>query len=133
MAGAQGWFINMRREKFADPRVRLALVHAFDFEWTNKNIMFDSYRRTHSFFENSPLKADGTPGPEELALLEPLRDKVPEEVFGEVFVPPVSDGSGRDRAMFQKASELFAAAGFERRPDGALYPRRRALHHRVPR
>jgi microcin C transport system substrate-binding protein len=121
-AGAQGWFINMRREKFADPRVRLALVHAFDFEWTNKNIMFDSYQRTHSFFENSPLKAEGAPGPEELALLEPLRDKVAAEVFGEVFVPPVSDGSGRDRRMLQKASELLAAAGCERKADGLYAP-----------
>jgi microcin C transport system substrate-binding protein len=121
-AGAQGWFINMRRDKFTDPRVRLALVYAFDFEWTNKNIMFGSYERTHSFFENSPLKADGTPGPEELALLEPLRDQLPEEVFGEVFVPPVSDGSGRDRAMLQKASELLAAAGCERAAGGLLAP-----------
>ena len=46
-AGAQGWFFNMRRPKFADPRVREALTYAFDFEWTNKNIMFDSYERTH--------------------------------------------------------------------------------------
>ena len=77
--------------------------------------MFDSYERTHSFFENSPLKAEGTPGPEELALLEPLRDKVPEEVFGEAFVPPVSDGSGRDRAMLQKASELLDGGGLQAR------------------
>lgn len=121
-SGAQGWFINMRREKFSDPRVRLALVYAFDFEWTNTNIMFDSYQRTHSFFENSPLKAEGAPGPDELALLEPLRDQLPEEVFGEVFVPPVSDGSGRDRVMLQKASELFKAAGCERRSGRLLTP-----------
>ncbi len=36
-SGGQGWFINMRRPKFADSRVRLALTYAFDFEWTNKN------------------------------------------------------------------------------------------------
>lgn len=119
-AGAQGWFINMRRPKFADPRVRLALVNAFDFEWTNQSIMYGSYQRTHSFFENSPLKAEGTPGPDELALLEPLRDQLPEEVFGEVFVPPVSDGSGRDRAMLRTASELLAAAGCERNSGGRL-------------
>ena len=77
-AGAQGWFINMRRPKFADPRVRLALTYAFDFEWINKNIMFGSYQRTASFFENSPLKAEGEPSADELALLEPLRGKVPD-------------------------------------------------------
>jgi microcin C transport system substrate-binding protein len=121
-AGAQGFFINMRRPKFADPRVRQALTYAFDFEWTNKNIMFDSFQRTASFFENSPLKAEGKPSGEELALLEPLRDKLPEEVFGEALVPPVSDGSGRDRAMLQKANELLMAAGCKRSESGLLAP-----------
>ncbi len=113
-AGAQGWFINMRRAKFSDPRVRLALNYAFDFEWINKNIMFNSYQRTISFFQNSPLMAEGTPKPDELKLLEPLRDKLPEEVFGEVFVPPVSDGSGQNRDNLRKALELLVAAGCKR-------------------
>jgi len=127
MAGAQGWFINMRRPKFADPRVRLALIYAFDFEWVNKNIMFGSYDRTYSFFQNSPLMAEGSPKPEELALLEPLRGKVPDEVFGEVFVPPVSDASGHDRNMQLKANELLLAAGCKRiggaltTPDGSPF------------
>ena len=121
-AGAQGWFINMRRPKFGDPRVRLALTYAFDFEWTNKNLMFGSYQRTASFYENSPLKAEGKPSADELALLEPLRGKVPDEVFGEAFVPPVSDGSGRDRAMFQKANELLMAAGCKREGGELLSP-----------
>jgi microcin C transport system substrate-binding protein len=41
-SGGQGWFINTRREQFKDRRVREALIHAFDFEWTNKNIMYGS-------------------------------------------------------------------------------------------
>lgn len=121
-SGAQGWFINMREPKFADPRVRLALTYAFDFEWMNNNIMFGSYDRTYSFFQNSPLMAEGAPGAVELALLEPLRGQVPDEVFGEVFVPPVSDGSGHDRAMLQKASELLTAAGCTRSGSGLLAP-----------
>lgn len=121
-AGAQGWFLNMRRPKFSDPRVRLALCYAFDFEWTNTNIMFGSYRRTSSFFENSPLKAEGKPSPKELALLEPLKDELPPEVFGEVFVPPVSDGSGRDRSMFQTAWALLKEAGCERTTNGLMTP-----------
>ena len=52
---------------------------------------------------------------------------MPDEVFGEVFVPPVSDGSGRDRRMLQKASELFAEAGFERRGDGLYTPQGEAF------
>jgi len=110
-SGAQGWFINTRREKFADPRLREALIYAFDFEWTNKNIMYGSYKRTVSMFQNSDMMAQGMPGPEELALLERFRGQVPDEVFGEPFMPPMSDGSGQDRAMLRKAAVLLQQAG----------------------
>src|SRR5262245_21002354 len=110
-SGAQGWFINTRREKFKDPRLREALINAFDFEWTNKTIMYGSYERTHSVFQNSDMMAEGKPSREELALLEPYRGKVPDEVFGEPFVPPVSDGSGQDRSLLRKASQLLQEAG----------------------
>jgi len=111
-SGAQGWFFNTRREKFKDKRLREAFGYAFDFEWTNKTVMYGAYQRTHSIFQNSPLMAVGKPAPEELALLEPFRGKVDEEVFGEPFVPPVSDGSGQDRALLRKASALLQEAGF---------------------
>jgi microcin C transport system substrate-binding protein len=110
-SGAQGWFINTRREQFKDSRVREALTQAFDFEWTNKTIMYGAYERTYSPFQNSDLMAVGPPPPEELALLEPFRGKVPDEVFGEPYVPPVSDGSGQDRALLRKASQLLLDAG----------------------
>ncbi len=111
-SGAQGWFINTRREKFQDPRLREALIDAFDFEWTNKALMYGSYKRTHSVFQNSDLMAAGKPDAAELALLEPYRGKVPDEVFGEPFLPPVSDGSGNDRSLLRKASQLLLDAGF---------------------
>jgi microcin C transport system substrate-binding protein len=111
-SGAQGWFINTRREKFKDPRMREALICAFDFEWTNKTIMYGSYDRVHSVYQNSPMMAVGKPSPEELALLEPFRGKVPDEVFGDPFIPPVSDGSGQDRALLRKAGALLQQAGF---------------------
>jgi microcin C transport system substrate-binding protein len=111
-SGAQGWFFNTRREKLKDKRLREAFIYAFDFEWTNKTLMYDSYKRTHSVFQNSDMVAVGKPSPEELALLEPFRGKVPDEVFGEPFVPPVSDGSGQDRAMLRHASTLLQEAGF---------------------
>ena len=75
-SGAQGWFINTRRPQFKDPRLREALIYAFDFEWTNKTIMYDSYKRTQSVFQNSDMMAVGPPSAEEFALLEPFRDKV---------------------------------------------------------
>jgi len=111
-SGAQGWFINTRRKKFQDKRLREALCDAFDFEWTNKNIMYGSYERTHSVFQNSDMMAKGKPSPEELKLLEPFRGKVDEEVFGEAYVPPVSDGSGQDRRLLRRASQLLQEAGF---------------------
>jgi microcin C transport system substrate-binding protein len=110
-SGAQGWFINTRREKFRDPRVREALTQAFDFEWTNKTIMYGAYARTHSPFQNSDMMAKGPPSPEELKLLEPFRGQVPDEVFGPPFLPPVSDGSGQDRTLLRKASQLLQDAG----------------------
>jgi microcin C transport system substrate-binding protein len=110
-SGAQGWFFNTRRDKFKDRRVREAFIYAFDFEWTNKTIMYGSYERTHSVFQNSNMMAMGKPDADELALLEPFRDQVAEEVFGEPFVPPVSDGSGQDRALLRKASALLQQAG----------------------
>jgi microcin C transport system substrate-binding protein len=111
-SGAQGWFFNTRREKLQDKRVREAFVYAFDFEWTNKSIMYGSYERTHSVFQNSDMMAVGKPTPDEISLLEPFRNKLSDEVFGEPFVPPVSDGSGQDRALLRKANALLQEAGF---------------------
>jgi microcin C transport system substrate-binding protein len=126
-SGAQGWFMNTRRVQFQDRRVREALIDAFDFEWTNRTLMYGAYLRTQSVFQNSPLMANGKPGPDELALLEPYRGKVADEVFGEPYVPPVTDGSGQDRRWLRKASQLLREAGCavkdgkRLRPDGQLF------------
>jgi microcin C transport system substrate-binding protein len=121
-SGAQGWFINTRREKFKDSRVREALIQAFDFEWTNKTIMYGAYARTHSPFQNSDMMVNGPPSPEELKLLEPFRGQVPDEVFGTPFVPPVSDGSGQDRTLLRKASQLLQEAGLPIKDGKRLLP-----------
>jgi microcin C transport system substrate-binding protein len=110
-SGAQGWFINTRRPKFADARLREALNNAFDFEWTNKTIMYGCYDRTVSMFQNSDMMATGKPGAAELALLEGFRGRVPDEVFGDPYLPPVTDGSGDDRALLRKAAQLLQDAG----------------------
>jgi microcin C transport system substrate-binding protein len=111
-SGAQGFFINTRREPFKDKRVREALDLAFDFEWSNKNLFFNIYTRTTSFFENSDMKASGPPSAEELKLLEPYRDRLAPEVFGEPYSPPVTDGTGRNRDNLRRAKELLTAAGY---------------------
>lgn len=110
-SGAQGWFINTRRDKFKDRRVREALIDAFDFEYTNKNIMYDAYLRTHSVFQNSPMMAQGKPDEAELKLLEPFRGQVPDEVFSVPYVPPVTDASGQDRRVLRVAAAMLSESG----------------------
>jgi microcin C transport system substrate-binding protein len=122
-SGAQGWFFNTRRDVLKDKRLREAFIYAFDFEWTNKSIMYGSYERTHSVFQNSTMMAIGKPAADELALLEPFRGRVPDEVFGEPFVPPVSDGSGQDRTQLRKASALLQEAGFAVKDGKRVTPR----------
>ena len=80
-SGAQGWFINTRRA-IQGPSCTRGADLAFDFEWTNKTIMYGAYARTLSPFQNSDMVAGGPPPPEELTLLEPFRGQVPDEVFG---------------------------------------------------
>ncbi|HVI29649.1 extracellular solute-binding protein [Hansschlegelia sp.] len=112
-SGGQGWFFNLRRKKFQDPRVREALNLAFDFEWMNKNLMYGAYKRTSSVFQGAPeMMAAGKPEGAELALLEPFRGKVSDEVFGEPYLPPVSDGSGQDRNLLRQALKLLRDAGY---------------------
>ena len=113
--GAQGYRFNLRRPKFADPRVREAFGYLFDFEWIRKNILYGQYTRTASNFPNSDYGARGLPTPAELKLLEPHRAKLPERLFAQPFEPPATDGSGNNRANVRKAYELFKAAGWETR------------------
>ncbi|RJT38703.1 ABC transporter substrate-binding protein [Mesorhizobium waimense] len=116
----QATAVNQRREQFRDPRVRQAIALCFDFEWTRRNFFYGSYERSQSCFEKSDYRAEGMPSPQELALLEPLRDKLPPEIFGEAVTQPASDGSGRDRKMLGKAAKLLAEAGWKRSGDFAV-------------
>ena len=112
-SGTQAFFLNTRLAKFSDRRVRLALDHAFDFEWTNENLFFGLYDRTTSMFENSDLRARGPTSEDERALLEPYRELLPAEVFGDAYVPPVTDGSGNIRAHLMRARELLEQADWK--------------------
>lgn len=108
----QAMAVNQRRERFRDVRVRRAIALCFDFDWTNRSLFYGLYERSQSCFERSEFKASGAPGPDELAVLEPLRDKLPAEVFGEVYTIPPSDGSGRDRKLLSQARKLMTDAGW---------------------
>ena len=109
----QGFVFNTRRAPFDNPRVREALAYAFDFEWTNKNLFYGQYIRTTSYFSNSELASRGMPSPEELALLEPHRDKLPPRLFTEAYVPPSAAGKGGLRGNLRKALRILKGAGFE--------------------
>ena len=111
--GMQAFAFNLRRSLFKDSKVREAIGYAFDFEWSNKNLFYGQYKRTDSYFENSELASSGLPSPEELAILEPFRKDLPDEVFTKEFKPPVTDGSGNIRKQLLTASKLLKSAGWE--------------------
>jgi microcin C transport system substrate-binding protein len=109
----QGFVFNLRREIFRNRGLREALNYAFDFEWTRKNLFYDNYTRTESYFPNSPLGARAPISEAERALLEPFRDRLPREVFEKVYEAPRTDGSGNIRDNLRKAVEILKASGYE--------------------
>ncbi|WP_233416717.1 extracellular solute-binding protein [Halovulum marinum] len=112
-SGTQGFWINMRRDKFQDPRVREAIGLMFNFEWSNQTLFYGIYQRTDSFWENSPMQAEGLPEGAELELLQEFHDELPESIFSEpVYTPPVNQPSRTDRAAVRKASRLLDEAGW---------------------
>jgi microcin C transport system substrate-binding protein len=114
----QGFLINTRREKFKDARVREALGLAFDFEWMNRQLMYNSYTRVRGFFNGSDFEAEGLPGPDELKVLEPLRTRLSEKIFNqEVPLPPSSNPPNSLRKNLVRARDLLAEAGWTYRDD----------------
>jgi microcin C transport system substrate-binding protein len=109
----QGFVLNLRREKFADARVRSALNYVFDFEEMNKQLFFGQYQRINSYFEGTELACSGLPEGKELEILEPLRDKVPPEVFTKPFKNPVNGTPENVRANLREAIRLMKEAGYE--------------------
>ncbi len=110
--GIQAFMLNSRRAPFDDQRVRKALNLLYDFEATKRTILYNQYERINSYFPNSEYGANGTPTPEEIAVLEPYRDQLPPEVFTDAYISPVTDGSGRNRAQVREAIKLFKEAGW---------------------
>jgi len=117
----RAFMLNTRRFPFDDRRVREAVGLAFDFDWINRSLFSSAYRRVDSYFPNSELAARGEPPAAELALLEPFRGQVPDDVFSDVYVPPATDGSGPAglRPKLRRAMDVLAAAGWVVR-DGRL-------------
>lgn len=119
IATGQSFVMNLRREKFQDIRVREALGYLFNFEWSNESLFYGQYARVNSFWDNSDLAAIGVPSPDELALLEPLADKLPAGVLtDEAILAPVSGNRPTDRQNLRKANALLEAAGWIVGDDG---------------
>jgi microcin C transport system substrate-binding protein len=110
--GIQGFAMNTRRPVFANPLVRQAMDEVFDFEWENKNLFYGAYKRTNSYFANSPLASSGIPQGDELKLLEPYRKDLPPALFTEPFKLPVTDASGSNRDQMRRALDLLKQAGW---------------------
>jgi microcin C transport system substrate-binding protein len=116
--GMQAYVLNTRRPAFQDIRVRRALNFAFDFEWSNANLFYGQYTRCRSYFNNSEMEAKGLPSPAELALLTPLKDQIPPEVFTTEFTNPVNANGTDRRKNLREASRLLADAGWTVMQDG---------------
>lgn len=109
----QAWVFNLRREKFQDPRVRQAIGLMFNFQWINEKMFYGLYSRPDSFWQNQPLAAEGMPSDAELALLEPLKDDLPESVFTQdAYVWPAGSTQPRDRSAMRQAGALLDEAGW---------------------
>ncbi len=112
-SGFQSYVLNTRQEKLKDPRVRQALGLAMDYEWMNRQMFYGAYQRVNGLFGNTDCEATGTPGAQELALLEPWRGKVPDNVFGSMTTAPRTDGDSSLRANLRKALQLLNEAGWD--------------------
>lgn len=110
--GMQCFILNLRKNKFKNPKVREALEFAFDYEWTNKTLFYDSYTRTRSYFSNSIYEADKLPSDAELKILNKYKGKIPDSVFTEEYNPPKTDGSGNNRKNLRKSVMLLKEAGW---------------------
>jgi microcin C transport system substrate-binding protein len=119
-SGFQSYVLNSRRPQLQDARVREALGLALDFEWMSRQLFYNGYPRVKDLFGNTDCEASGLPSPEETALLEPWRGKIPDASFGPMAVPPTTEGPGHSlRENLRQAQALLKAAGWTYR-DGAL-------------
>jgi microcin C transport system substrate-binding protein len=109
----QAFAFNIRRAKFADPRVRRAFNYAFDFEEMNKQIFYAQYTRIASYFQGTDLAATGLPAGRELEILETVRDKVPAELFTAPYANPVAGNPDAVRNNLREGLRLLKAAGYE--------------------
>jgi microcin C transport system substrate-binding protein len=111
--GFQSYVLNTRRDLFKDVRVRQALGLAMDYEWMNRQLFYGAYQRVNGLFGNTDCAASGLPNTQELALLEPWRSELSNDVFGPMTVPPSTDAPSSLRANLRQAQALLKSAGWD--------------------
>ena len=120
-SGLRAMVLNTRRPVLADKTLRKALDLSFDFEWINKILYGDVYRRTTSYFGNTTLSAaDQTMSDAEKSILSGSR--IPMQALEAGYQAPESDGTGRDRAKRREAMQILEAAGYELRGKNLFTP-----------
>jgi len=111
--GMNALVMNSRKEIFKNSQVRKALTYAYDHEWINKTLYNNAYKRTDSYFDNSPLASSGLPSESELVLLDSWKNQLPVDLFTKTYKPPVSDGSGIPRENLRIAKKILEQEGWK--------------------
>ncbi len=111
--GMLGFVFNTRRSLFSDVNIRAGMSLVFDFEWANRNLFENSYTRTESFWQGSPLSSLGIPADQrELNILAAASGRIEPEMLDGTYRLPKTDGSGADRAILREAVDLMAKGGY---------------------
>jgi len=110
--GFQSYVLNTRKPYLQDERVRQALGLALDYEWMNRQMFYGAYQRVRGIFGNTPCATQGSPTPEELALMQPFAATLPPAAFGPMAEPPSTQPPGSLRANLLKARALLQEAGW---------------------
>ena len=115
-AGMQGYVFNIRKKKFSDVRVRKAISLAMDFEWMNRQLFYNQYVRSNSFFTNTEMAALGTATKKEVELLTKLAQDnnllLDKSLFGSVPTPPSTNNPKSLRENLKQAMRLLNEAGW---------------------
>ena len=111
-SGITGFVMNTRLPKFADWRVREALITAFNFEFINQSNTGGRQNRIQSYFSNSVLSKKT--GPAEGMVRDFLQPHAASLLPGtlEGYTLPASDGTLRNRKNIRIADDLLNKAGW---------------------
>lgn len=112
-SGMLGFVFNTRRPLFQNRDLRKALTLVFDFEWVNRSLFENAYKRTESYWQNSELSSMGVPADaREREIAGAAISRIEPDILAGTYLLPKTDGSGRDRKVLREALDLFHKAGY---------------------